>query len=343
MARGQESFEASKALKETLAQSRPEFEGLVRRIHWGEGPVYMVGSGTSHLIGLAGAYALESLAGWPVVVRSSLDFAAYAVAAVPRRSVVVAISRSGESRETLQAARAARSRGATLLALTAARESSLAKSADGVFLVRGSAADASPTVDLLCRHAAAGYLGLVAARTLKRPSPQLESLEHEFGKLPEQVEWVLTQLEDAAGIFASQLKDATEIRVIGGGFYRAVALLWALELGRNSRKHVLVFDPGDGGLPPAEKDGAYVFVSSSRSRLRAHVQECLGAARGSGTRVLALTDTNDRELADGASLALLLPTASELVSSTLALALLQRITALSYQPSPVSRTTRPSC
>jgi len=343
MASGHESFAASKALKETLAQSRPEFEALVRRIYWGDGPVYLVGSGTSHLVGVAGAYAMESLAGWPVVVRSSLDFAAYAVAAVPRRSVVVAISRSGESRDTLEAARSARSRGATLLALTAAPGSTLAKAADGVFLVRGSAADASPTVDLLCRHAAAGYLSLVAARTLKRPSRQLESLEHEFEKLPAQVEWVLTQLEDAAGAFASQLNDATEIRVIGGGFHRPVAMLWALDLGRNNRKHAQVFDPGEGGLPPAGKGGTYVFLSSSRSRLRARLQECLGTARASGARVLALTDTNDRELVDGASLALLLPTASELVGSTLALALLQRVAAIGYQRSALSKTPGLSC
>ncbi|MGO9270232.1 MAG: SIS domain-containing protein [Terriglobia bacterium] len=330
MASGHESFEASKALQETLTQGRPEFEALVRRIYWGDGPVYMVGSGTSHLVGAAGAYALESLAGWPVVVRSSLDFAAYAVAAVPRRSVVVAISRAGESRQTLEAARAAHSRGAMLLALTAAPESTLAKAADGVFRVRGSVADASPTVDLLCRHAAVGYLSLVAARTLKKPSRQLETLEHEFEKLPAQVEWVLTQLEDAAGAFASQLKDPTEIRVIGGGFYRPVAMLWALELGRSSGKRTVVLDPEECGLTPAEKGGAYVFLSSSCSRVRAHMQECLGVARGSGAKVLALTDTNDRELADGASLALLLPTASELVGSTLALALLQRVAALSH-------------
>jgi len=332
MTSGHESFEASKALHETLAHSRSDFEALVRRTYWGNGPVYMVGSGTSHLVGVAGAYALESLAGWPVVVRASLDFTAYAVAAVPRRSVVVALSRTGESRQTLEAARAARARGAVVVALTAAPTSTLAKAADGVLWVRGSAADASPAVDLLCRHAAVGYLSLVAARTLKRPSRQLESLEQEFEKLPAQVEWVLTQLEDAAGAFASRLKDATEIRVIGGGFYQPVALLWALELGRHGRKNTLVADPEENALAPVEKGGAYVFLSSSRSRVRARMQDCLSAARASGARVLALTDTNDRELADGASLALLLPTASELVGSTLALALLQRVTTLSYLP-----------
>ena len=338
MASGQESFRASKALEETLAQGRPEFEALIRRTDWGEGPVYMVGSGTSHLVGVAGAYALESLAGWPVVARSSLDFAAYAVAAVPRRSVVVAISRAGERRETLEAARAARSRGAQLLALTAAPESTLAKTADGVFLVRGgvAASAASPTVDLLCRHAAVGYLSLVAARTLKKPSRQLETLEQEFEKLPAQVEWVLTQLEGAAGMFASQLKDATEINVIGGGFYRAVAMLWALELGRVRGKRTVVRDPEDFGPPSGESGAAYVFLSSSRSRMRTRVQECVGLAQGSGAKVLALTDTNDRELADRASLALLLPTASELAGSTLALALLQRVAALSHQRSAIS-------
>jgi len=325
MASGHGSFEASKALRETLLQGRPEFEALVRRNYWEEGPVYLVGSGDSGLVGLAGAYALEALVGWPVVVRTPVDFAAYAATALPRRSVVIAISRRGEAQAILDATQAARDRGAKVLALTAAPESPLAKAADGIFLVRGSAAGASPTIDLLCRHAAMGYIGLVAARTLKRPSRQVEALEQEFEKLPAQVEWELTQLENAAGMFASHLKDATEIRVLAGGFYRPVAMLWASQLSMNRPRRVIAIDPGEPNLPPGEGTVAYVFLSSSRSRVRARLQECLGDARKSNGKLLALTDTNNRELADRVSMALLLPTASELVGSTLMLAVLQRV------------------
>jgi len=331
MASGRESFEASNTLRETLVRGRPEYETLIRRTSWGESPVYFVGSGASYAVGVAGAYALESLAGFPAVARSSQDFAAYAITAVPRRAVVLAVSRAGESRATLEAARAARSHGATLLAITGAPESTLAKTADGVVLVRGSAVGSSAvsaTIDLLSRHAAVGFLSLVAARTLKRPRLQLEAMEHDFEKLPEQVEWLLSQLDEAARRFASELNHAREIRVIAAGFSRPVAMLWAHQLSRTSRKRAVIFDPGDEGPPSAETGATYVFLSSSRSRLKTYMHEWLSAAKKAAAKVLALTDTNDRELREGASLAVLLPATSELVGSTLALAMLLRIAAL---------------
>jgi glucosamine--fructose-6-phosphate aminotransferase (isomerizing) len=328
MPSGRESFEASKALQETLTKGRPEFEALVRQTRWGEGPVYLIGSGASQWVGLAGAYGFESLTGWPAIARSALDFTAYATTALARRAVVIAISRSGESNEILEAASAARARGAAILALTGKPDSPLAKTADGVFLVRGSGEGASQTVELLSRHAAAGYVSLTVARTLRRPTQQMEALEREFEKLPALVEWVLTQLQDAAGLLVSQLKEVREVFVVAGGFYRPVALLWALLLDRMTQKRTLVFEPGEFRPPPAaERDAAFVFLSSSRCRLKTQVHECVGGLKKSGARLLSLTDGSDRELVDGSTLAVLLPAVSEMVASTLALALLQQTAA----------------
>ena len=64
-----------RALREILEKGRPEWEELVRRARWGELPVYMVGCGASFAVGLAGAYAFESLLGWPVVVRTQTGMA----------------------------------------------------------------------------------------------------------------------------------------------------------------------------------------------------------------------------------------------------------------------------
>src|SRR5437879_3376081 len=109
----QEILDIPDALRTTLTEGRPGFEGLIRRTRLGSGPIFVVGSGSSYILGLTGVYAFESLLGRPVVARPALDFRNYSASALDARSLVLAVSQSGESTETIEAARAARSRGST--------------------------------------------------------------------------------------------------------------------------------------------------------------------------------------------------------------------------------------
>ena len=215
------------ALGETLEKGRPEYDAVVRQTRWGDGPVYIVGSGSSLVAGLSAAYAFESLLGWPAIVREAAAFQACSLSVLRPRSVVLAISPSGEDSETLEMAQVARSRRATVLVLTNNAQSALAKSADGVFLVRAGEEQGAGAKAAVCQQAAASYLGLVAARVLKRPHPQLDALEADFEKLPGHVEWALTQLTDAVRSFAAELQGLQSLCAVGGGFYHPAALQWA--------------------------------------------------------------------------------------------------------------------
>src|SRR5579859_1769975 len=123
----QQILDSPRALRETLEKGRPEFESLVRRVPWGEGPIFMVGAGSSYVATLTGAYAFEGLLGWPVIARRSADFEAYALSLLHPRSVLLALSNSGENVATLAAARAAQGRKAVLLAITNNPASTLAQ------------------------------------------------------------------------------------------------------------------------------------------------------------------------------------------------------------------------
>src|SRR5271157_4258874 len=114
----QQIFDTPRALRETIEKGRPEYEALVRRVRWGDGPIFIVGSGASFLSAWTGVYAFESLLGWPVMARPALEFQAYSASVMRLRSVFLAVSNSGETRETLDAVRAARARDAQVLALT---------------------------------------------------------------------------------------------------------------------------------------------------------------------------------------------------------------------------------
>lgn len=319
-------LDTPQALGETLEKGRSEYEALVRQTRWGEGPIHIIGSGASYLAGLTGAYAFESLLGWPTVVRSATVFKTYAASVLRPRSIVLALSPSGETEETLDAARMARSRGATVLALTNNPSSALAQTATGVFLLRSGEGSETGPKAVACQQAAAGYIAFLAARVLKRHHPQLDLLSEDLESLPQHAEWVLTHLGDAARSFAGEAKPARRVCVVGGGFYHPAALQWALRLRGAAGPAVEGFDVSELHPADAEKlglDAALVLLSGSRCRLKKEVHELAKRAKSAGMKVLSITDSNDRDLADHSTLAILLPVLSEAVGATVALVLLE--------------------
>ena len=321
----QEILDIPDALRATLTEGRLAFEGLVRRTRLGDGPIFMVGSGSSYILGLTGVYAFEGLLGRPVVARPALDFRNYSAPALDARSLVLAVSQSGESTETIEAARAARSRGSTVLALTGSPTNSLAKIADGVLLVRAGEEDELRIKSVVCHQAALGYIAVLAARILKRPQPEVEALAGEFERLPGQAEWVLTHLQDAARSLATGLRGLPRLCVVGLGSYYPAALQWALLLRKLSKIQIESYEPsefGCGSLDRAGSDTGVVVISGSRCRPRKAIYQLVNQPRKIKAQLFSVTDVNDRELADQSSLAVLLPALSEIVGSTLALTLL---------------------
>jgi glucosamine--fructose-6-phosphate aminotransferase (isomerizing) len=322
----QEIRNAPKALKETLEKGRPEFEALVRRTRWGEGPVYLIGSGSSYYTALAGRYAFEELLGWLVVTRRAADFAAYSSSLIRPGSVLVAISPSGECEETIEAARLARSRGAVLLALTGNAISRLAETADGVFLLRPGESGNDGILARLCLHAGIGYLSLVAAQVLKRHHQKLDALGKEFEDLPGHAEWILTRLADAVRSLAGEIRGLDGLALVGAGFYYPAALQAAVEFNRRTQLRTFACEASDckedSGFGKGPGTGA-LFLSGSRCRLKKKLYAAVQKAGRGGARVFAVTDGNDRVLTDLSAVAVLLPSLSEMTGSTLSLLFIQ--------------------
>jgi glucosamine 6-phosphate synthetase-like amidotransferase/phosphosugar isomerase protein len=315
-----------RSLKETLEKGRSEYDAIVRRTPWGDGPLYIIGSDASYPATLAGALAFEGLLGIPVIASRATNFHAYAASLIRPRTVVLAVSISGETDKTLEAALQARSRGATLLALTAGAESALAGSANDVFLVRAGEESRIGIHTELCLQAAMGFVAVVAARALKRHHPKLDELEKEYEKLPEQAESVVTRFTDAVRTLASELKDVPSLALVGGGFYFSAALQAAQTLCRLTPLRARAREVAEIGETPVgsrESAGAIMFLSGTRCRLKKEIHSCAKQSSETGVKVFAVTDGNDRELSDAASVAVLLPVLSEMTGSTLALLVMQ--------------------
>jgi len=317
-------LEIPRLLRETLEKGVREYEALIRQVRWGETPINICGCGASLPMGMAGAYLFEWLAGRPVLARSAKVFEAYTLSALHPRSVVLVISASGEDPEALEIVRLARSRGAIPLALTRHAGGPLAKACEGVFLTREEGSDDSAAA-AVCQLAALSSIALISARLLKHSREALV-FEDELERLPDQMEWSFAQLSDALRSLAQELQAVGRFWLVGGGLYHPVVLRsgWRLSAsGELQARGIELSEFCSDPLFHLRRGDLGMFVSGSRLRMKREVQRAAAQIKLKGARLIALTDTNDRELVDRSEMAILAPPLSEVGGSILASALLE--------------------
>jgi glucosamine--fructose-6-phosphate aminotransferase (isomerizing) len=318
-------MEIPRLLRETLEKGIHEYEALIRRVRWGEAPIYICGCAASLPVGMAGAYLFEWLAGWPALARSAKVFEAYTVSTLRPRSILLVISTSAEDPDALEIVRLVRSRGAVPLALTRHADGPLARACEGVFLTREEGAQDSAAA-AVCQLAALSSIVLIAARILKHSSAGLELIEDELKQLPGQLEWCFTQLSDALRSLAQELRATDGFWLVGGGLYHPVVVrgAWRLSaLGEVHGEGVEVSEFCSDPLSHLRRGDVAMFVSGSRVRIKRVVHNAAAQIKVKGARLISLTDSNDRELVDRSEMAILVPPLSEVGGSILALALLE--------------------
>lgn len=322
-----ELLEIPDVLRQVYEEGRPLYDALIRRIHWDERPVYMLGDGASYPAALSGAWAFESLLGMPVVVERTEVFNAYTSRTLARRSLVVLVTGQEIPEETLAAARKARSRGAIVWSMTPDPAGELAALSDATVNDYSGGSPGDGPRSIFCRHAALLFLALAAARVLKSPGQAPDSQEEELEKLPRHVEWVLSQIADAARALAKELASLPELYVAGGGAFYPVALQGAARLHQpgGPRAHgfeMLQFQ--QSGRQVLQPGAGILYLSSSRCGLKAQVHRSAAELRHEGhQKIFALTDANDRQLSDRADMAVLLPILTEAGGALLALVFLE--------------------
>jgi fructoselysine-6-P-deglycase FrlB-like protein len=328
-------LEIPRFLRETLEKGGGgEYEKLVRQVRWGEGPVYICSCGASSPAGIAAGYLFEWLAGLPVLAGPPGVFEAYTVWAARPRSVVIVISSSGEDPQALEIARLARSHRLVPLALTRLADSPLAAACEGVILTREEG-EGNGAAAAICQLGAISSIALQAAKLLRQPRAELESIAEELRQLPGQLEWSFTQLADALRSLAERLRAAGRLWLVGGGLYHAAVVRAAGRLdalpgmkaeGLEASQFYSDF------LPCLGRGDTALFVSGGRLRLKRILHEAAAQVRLQGATLLALTDASDRGLTDRSDLAVLAPPQSEVGGSLLALALLELLAAQAARP-----------
>jgi DNA-binding MurR/RpiR family transcriptional regulator len=309
----------------TLEKARVEYPPVARKVRWEEGPICVCGVGECGAVGVAATYAFEFFAGWPVVVRPPDVLRNYGLSLLHPRSVLMMIAARGEWPETLELASVAKERDCTLVVLTNTAESPLGKLADHLFLTHTEGDMESPAV-AVSMHASLNLLAFEAARVLRRPKPQWEQVAQEFEQLPEKLEWVFTQMPSVVRSLAAELARTPRLHIVGGGFHHYPARHAGGRMASLANSQVSAVEATEFLSAPAHfahKDDAVLVLSGSRSRMKKTLHRCAAQAKAKGARVLSLTDSNDRELAERSDLGLLLPSLTEAPASSLTLFVLE--------------------
>ncbi|MEO6902407.1 MAG: glutamine--fructose-6-phosphate transaminase (isomerizing) [Bacteroidia bacterium] len=265
--------------------------------------IIFIACGTSWHAGLVGEYLFEDLARIPVEVEYASEFR-YRNPIVYEDDVIIAISQSGETADTLAAIELAKSKGATIIGVCNVVGSSIARATHA-----GSYTHAGPEIGVASTKAFTAQVTLLTLMALRIgflrgtiPSSRFRQLINELEVIPEKIERVL-KTNDQIKFIAEVYKNSTNALYLGRGYSFPVALEGALKLKEISYIHA-------EGYPAAEmKHGPIALIDeempvfviatkgNSYEKVVSNIQE-VKARKGKVIAIVTEGDTQVKEMAD---------------------------------------------
>lgn len=192
--------------------------------------VFVVACGTSYHAAMMAKYAIERWTRMPVEIDIASEFR-YRDPVLDSRSLVIGISQSGETIDTLAAIRYAKAQGSTVIGVSNVVDSALAREADAVLYTRaGPEIGVAATKTFTTQLVAMQLLGLYLAQVRGAMDPgAVESLVHDLNRLPAQVESVLEQ-SDAIEELTREWAEVRDYFFLGRSGDFPVAMEGALKL-----------------------------------------------------------------------------------------------------------------
>ena len=286
--------------------------------------VAIVACGTSWHAGLVGRHILEELVGIPVSVEYASEYRYCRQLRLPG-TVTIAISQSGETADTLEALRAAKAAGSTVLGLVNVVGSTIAREADGgVYLHAGPEIGVASTKAFTAQVVALLLLGLYLGRQRGLPAEQGRALVAQLVRLPELVERALA-VEPQVKALAERYADAPNALYLGRGVNFPVALEGALKLKEISYIHA-------EGYPAAEmKHGPIALIDENmpvvcvapQDRVYAKVVSTMQEVKARGGRLIAITSEGNGDLSHLVDHQIAVPASPPLITPVLTVIPLQ--------------------
>jgi len=297
-------------------------EQLLRRIR----RIVIVACGTSYHAGLIGRYAIEEWSRLPVEAEIASEYR-YRNPVVGPEDLVIGISQSGETADTLAAMRTARERGASVLAVTNVMGSQATRDADGVLFTRaglemGVAATKTFTTQVVVMYLLALRLAELRG-TLE--SEEIGELIAELKRLPNLITEVIEESDETLELITSKVKDADFFLYLGRHAGLPIALEGALKLKEISYIATDAYAAGEmkhGPIALLDQHTPVVVVATDSPVLEKVVSN-MEEVKTRGARVIAVASAGNEEILEHAGDVIRVPVTHWMLAPTLAVIPLQ--------------------
>jgi glucosamine--fructose-6-phosphate aminotransferase (isomerizing) len=281
--------------------------------------IVLVACGTSYHAAIVGRFMMERLAGIAAEVDLGSEFR-YRDAVLGPETLVVALSQSGETADTLGAVKSARAKGAPIVGITNVVGSALSREATGTLYTHagpeiGVASSKTFTATLVACYLLALWLGRRRGMLLAE-----DGRKHIQGllELPRLMERTL-EMENAVAELAREVSRHKNFLFLGRGINYPLALEGALKLKELSYVHAEGYPAGEMKHGPIAllEDGFPVIALAPRDASYDRMMSNLEEVRARDGRVIAIGHEGDRELSAKADLMLTIPPAGDLLTPML--------------------------
>lgn len=287
--------------------------------------IQIVACGTSLHAAMVGKYIIEDFCGIPVEVEASSEYI-YRKTITDKNTLVIGVSQSGETADTITAIRLAKKKGSHILIVTNRPDSTMAREADSLVPVNAGievsvAATKSYMAQLISFYLLAIYMAEVKGSMDKK---ELSDLKHELILLPQKIDKVLTSKESIQRV-ARKFSSFKDFIFVARGINFPTALEGALKLKEISYINATGYSAGELKHGPIAMldDSMPVLAILMKGKVFEKILSNAEEAKARNARMIALTDFEDKKLEDLFENIIKVPEISEILSPALAIVPLQ--------------------
>jgi glucosamine--fructose-6-phosphate aminotransferase (isomerizing) len=304
-----------------LAMSNEDIRGIEQ--------VFIVACGSAYHSGLIGKYAIERWCRLPVQVEMASEFR-YRDPVVGRNTLVIAVSQSGETADTLEAVRHARSQKAWVMAVTNTVGSTISRESDAAFYTRGGPEVAVASTKAVMTQITAMYVvGLYLAQIRgTRDADEVRAHLADLRSIPDLVTEVLSRMEPVRAL-ARELVDEQRVLFLGRHVGFPMALEGALKLKELAYISAEGFPAGEIKHGPIAlvEEGTPVVVIAARHALSAKLVNNVQEVRARGARTIVIATDGDDTVVPYADDLIRIPDTKSLLTPLLTIVPMQVLSA----------------
>ena len=326
-----EIHEQPKAIKDTLGSVVKDGKidlsnvGLAKEDIEKISQIHIVACGSAWHVGMVAQYVIEDLARIPVRVELASEFR-YRNPIIDKDALVIIISQSGETADSLAALREAKSRGIKTLSIVNVVGSSIAREADNVFYTLAGPEISVATTKAYSTQLIASYILAIEFAMVRGQinQEQYDGFLSELSELPDKIQKIIDDKERLQW-FASKQANAKDIFFVGRGIDYAISLEGSLKLKEISYIHSEAYAAGElkHGTISLIEDGTLVIGVLTQNGLYEKTISNMVECKSRGAYLMGLTTYGNYNIEDTVEFATYIPKTDEHFAASLAVIPLQ--------------------